>query len=101
MARLGSSQPVELMMSLDEIAEGFELSQFGAAPTKFDAEDLWPLTRARNQALPFVAVKDRIAALGVPAEDGRTLLARRLAEHHDARRPRSSGGRFAATGRNR
>ena len=68
MARLGSSQPVELMMSLDEIAEGFELSQFGAAPTKFDAEDLWPLTRARNQALPFVAVKDRIAALGVPAE---------------------------------
>ncbi len=67
MARLGSSQPVELKMSLDEIAEGFDLSQFGAAPTKFDAEDLWPLTRARNQALPFAAVKDRIAALGVPA----------------------------------
>lgn len=68
MARLGSSQPVELMMSLDEIAEGFDLSQFGAAPTKFDAEDLWPLTRARNQALPFAAVKDRIAELGVPDE---------------------------------
>ncbi|PQV53616.1 glutamyl-tRNA synthetase [Defluviimonas denitrificans] len=66
MARLGSSQPVELMMSLDEIADGFELSQFGAAPTKFDAEDLWPLTRARNHALPFETVKDRIAALGVP-----------------------------------
>ncbi len=68
MARLGSSQPVELMMSLDEIADGFELSQFGAAPTKFDAEDLWPLTRARNQALPFEAVKGRIAGLGVPEE---------------------------------
>src|SRR5690606_36761119 len=66
MARLGSSQPVELRMSLDEIAEGFELSQFGAAPTKFDAEDLWPLTRARNQHLPFEAVRDRIADLGVP-----------------------------------
>ncbi|MGB3176927.1 MAG: glutamate--tRNA ligase [Albidovulum sp.] len=66
MARLGSSQPVELMMSLDEIAEGFDLSQFGAAPTKFDAEDLMPLTRARNQVLPFDAVKDRIAGLGVP-----------------------------------
>ena len=66
MARLGSSQPVELRLSLDEIAEGFELSQFGAAPTKFDAEDLWPLTRERNQRLPFAAVKDRIAALGVP-----------------------------------
>jgi glutamyl-tRNA synthetase len=66
MARLGSSQPVDLKMSLDEIAAGFELSQFGAAPTKFDAEDLWPLTRERNQKLPFAAVRDRIAALGVP-----------------------------------
>ena len=68
MARLGSSQPVELKMSLDELAAGFELSQFGASPTKFDAEDLWPLTREANQSLPFDAVKERIAALGVPAD---------------------------------
>ncbi|MCU9849559.1 glutamate--tRNA ligase [Defluviimonas sp. WL0024] len=68
MARLGSSQPVELKLSLDEIAEGFDLSQFGAAPTKFDAEDLWPLTRQRNQALPFEEVKERIAGIGVPAD---------------------------------
>jgi len=68
MARLGSSQPVELRMSLDELADGFELSQFGASPTKFDAEDLWPLTREANQARPFEAVRDRIAALGVPAD---------------------------------
>ena len=66
MARLGSSQPVELRMSLDELAEGFDLSQFGASPTKFDAEDLWPLTREANQARPFEVVRDRIAALGVP-----------------------------------
>jgi glutamyl-tRNA synthetase len=66
MARLGSSQPVELKMSLDEIAEGFDLAQFGAAPTRFDAEDLWPLTRERNQHLPFAAVRERIAGLGVP-----------------------------------
>lgn len=68
MARLGSSQPVVLQMSLDEIAEGFDVSQFGAAPTKFDAEDLWPLTRERNQQLPFAAVSDRVTALGVPAD---------------------------------
>ena len=67
MARLGSSQPVELRMSLDEIAEGFDLSQFGAAPTKFDPEDLIPLTRARNQQLPYAAVADEVAKLGVPA----------------------------------
>ena len=67
MSRLGSSQPVELL-SLDEIADSFDLSHFGASPTKFDAEDLWPLTRHQNQSLPFAAVKDRIAALGVPAD---------------------------------
>lgn len=67
MARLGSGQPVTLA-SLDELAEGFDLSHFGASPTKFDAEDLWPLTRERNQALPFEAVRDRIAALGVPGD---------------------------------
>ncbi|WDA14005.1 glutamate--tRNA ligase [Paracoccus marcusii] len=65
MARLGSGVPVGLA-SLDELAEAFDLGQFGASPTKFDAEDLWPLTRERNQALPFAAVADRIAALGVP-----------------------------------
>lgn len=75
MARLGSSQPVELKMSLDEIAEGFDLSQFGAAPTKFDADDLIPLTRARNQHLPFEAVAEQIAGLGVPAEKARAFWA--------------------------
>ncbi|KGJ16319.1 glutamate--tRNA ligase [Paracoccus sanguinis] len=68
MARLGSNQPVELRLSLDELAEGFDLGQFGASPTKFDAEDLWPLTRERNQNLPLSAVADRLAALGVPDE---------------------------------
>jgi len=66
MARLGSNQPVALRMSLDELAEGFDLSQFGASPTKFDAEDLWPLTRERNQHLPYEAVRDRISGMGVP-----------------------------------
>lgn len=65
MSRLGSSQPVELL-TMDELVAGFELSHFGASPTKFDAEDLWPLTRAQNQSLPFEAVRSRITALGVP-----------------------------------
>ena len=67
MARLGSSQPVALAGSLDELVAGFEIGSFGAAPTKFDAEDLFPLTRAHVQSLPYDAVAARIAALGVPA----------------------------------
>ena len=68
MARLGSGQPIALQASLDELAAGFDLSHFGASPTRFDAEDLWPLTREYNQSQPFTAVRDRILALGVPAE---------------------------------
>jgi glutamyl-tRNA synthetase len=66
MARLGSSQPVELQMSLDEIAEGFDLNSFGSAPTKFDVDDLYPLTAKKLHGLPLDAIADEIAALGVP-----------------------------------
>ena len=68
MARLGSSRPVELAHSMQDLIDGFDIGTFGAAPTKFDPEDLLPLTRHYVQGLPFEAVKDRIAALGVPAE---------------------------------
>lgn len=68
MARLGSSKPVELVSSMDELVAGFDVGSFGAAPTKFDAEDLFPLTRHHVQGLPFAAVKERIAGLGVPAD---------------------------------
>ncbi|AWD21342.1 glutamate--tRNA ligase [Fuscovulum blasticum] len=69
MARLGSSKPVELASSIDELAEGFDVESFGAAPTKFDAEDLFPLTRGVVQGFSFDKVKDRIAALGVPEQE--------------------------------
>lgn len=66
MARLGSSQPVELQPDLDAIIEGFDLSHFGAAPTKFDQADLDPLTARHLQSLPLEAVQFDIAAAGVP-----------------------------------
>lgn len=68
MARLGSSEPVELRMTLDEVAAGFELSQFGSAPTKFDSDDLFPLTAKYLHGLDFAAVSGDIDALGVPKD---------------------------------
>ena len=44
MARLGSSDPVELRANVQEVVDGFDISKFGSAPTKFDADDLGPLT---------------------------------------------------------
>ncbi len=66
MARLGSSRPVELAGSLEDIAAGFDLESFGAAPTKFDQADLLPLTAQHLAAQPFAAMREKIAALGVP-----------------------------------
>lgn len=75
LARLGSSQPIDLRMSIDELADGFDLSHFGSAPTKFDPADLIPLTRTRNRHLPFPEVADRIAALGIPAKQAEQFWA--------------------------
>jgi glutamyl-tRNA synthetase len=66
MARLGSSDPVELRSSIDELAEGFNLSHFGAAPTKFDADDLGPLSARVLHAMPLSAVAAEVRAAGVP-----------------------------------
>ncbi|QEW18879.1 Glutamate--tRNA ligase 1 [Marinibacterium anthonyi] len=66
MARLGSSDPVELRTGMDELIEGFDISRFGSAPTKLDPDDLYPLTARYLQTLPLAQVKDEVAAAGVP-----------------------------------
>ena len=68
MARLGSSDPFEMRGSMAELVEGFDVTRFGAAPTKFDVEDLYPLTARYLHGLELDAVADVIAGIGVPAE---------------------------------
>lgn len=66
MARLGSSQPIDLFTTMDELSDGFDLSHFGAAPTKFDVDDLYPITARFLHGLPLEDVAEQVAALGVP-----------------------------------
>lgn len=68
LARLGSSDPFEMRGDMDQLVAGFDLSRFGAAPTKFDKEDLFPLTGRYLAILPLQKVKGAIDALGVPEE---------------------------------
>ena len=60
---------------MQDLIDGFDVGSFGSAPTKFDAEDLFPLTRAYVQSLPFAAVAEKIAALGVPADEAEAFWA--------------------------
>ncbi|MBT0956127.1 glutamate--tRNA ligase [Alphaproteobacteria bacterium KMM 3653] len=66
MARLGSSDPFEMRMSHAELIAGFDISRFGAAPTKFDREDLGPLTAKYLSTLSLEDVAEDVAAAGVP-----------------------------------
>ncbi|SHI97988.1 glutamate--tRNA ligase [Wenxinia saemankumensis] len=66
MARLGSSQPVELRGAVEEVVAGFDLSTFGSAPTKFDPADLRPLSARIRAGRPYEDMEDEIRAAGVP-----------------------------------
>jgi len=66
MARLGSSDPVELRYSIGDLMEGFDITAFGASPTRFDVEDLRPLSARYLRGLSFDAVARDIGAMGVP-----------------------------------
>ena len=66
MARLGSSEPVELRANVQEIVDGFDVTKFGSAPTKFDLNDLWPLTARYLATLSAQDVADTLA--DVPAD---------------------------------
>jgi glutamyl-tRNA synthetase len=68
MARLGSADPVTLRTTHEDLVEGFDIARFGAAPTKFDEADLFPLTARYLHALPLEAVAPDLAAAGVPEE---------------------------------
>ena len=68
MARLGSSDPIELRTDMESLIDGFDIERFGSAPTKFDVEDLFPMTGRYLQTLPLEAVAEDIAALGVPED---------------------------------
>ncbi len=65
LARLGSADPVEPRLSLQELAEGFDLTRFGRAPAHFDPADLEILNAKILHALPYAAAAERLKALGL------------------------------------
>ena len=62
-ARLGSADPVEPRQTPDAVAEGFEISRFGSAPTRLDPADLAPLGAKILHAMPYALAQPRLAAL--------------------------------------
>ena len=63
MAALGSSQPIVLAQSIDELAEAFDLKNFGSAPTKFDPEDVSRLSTSWLRGAPLFAVAKELSVV--------------------------------------
>ncbi|WP_424927541.1 glutamate--tRNA ligase [Amaricoccus tamworthensis] len=68
LARLGSSDPVVVQRSLGDVAEGFRIDAFGSAPTKFNPDDLAPLSARFLHEMEHDEVADDLAAIGVPPD---------------------------------
>jgi glutamyl-tRNA synthetase len=62
LARIGTSQPVEPMTSLEELSKDFDFSHFGRAPAHFDPHDVELVNARLLHKLDFTAVKDRLPA---------------------------------------
>ena len=60
LARIGTSQPVEPIASLEELAETFDFSTFGRAPAHFDPHDVELVNARLLHHLGYDAVADRL-----------------------------------------
>ena len=60
LARIGTSQPVEPIASLDELAASFDFSTFGRAPAHFDPHEVELLNARLLHHLEYPAVADRL-----------------------------------------
>ena len=62
LARIGTSQPVEAVASLDALAATFDFAHFGRAPAHFDPHDVELLNSKLLHHLAFADVADRLPA---------------------------------------
>jgi glutamyl-tRNA synthetase len=60
LARIGTSQPVEPITDLDELAADFDFAHFGRAPAHFDPHDVELLNARLLHKLDYSAVADRL-----------------------------------------
>ena len=60
LARIGTSQPVEPVADLDELAAGFDFATFGRAPAHFDPNEVVLINARLLHKLDHAAVKDRL-----------------------------------------
>src|ERR1700734_1553619 len=72
---VGSAEAVRPVASLDELANLIDLSQLSRAAARFDEAELEALSPRTLHQLPYAAVANRLAELGVAGPDAEALWA--------------------------
>jgi glutamyl-tRNA synthetase len=62
LARIGTSQPVEPVTDIEQLARDFDFAHFGRAPAHFDPHEVELLNARLLHLLDFAAVADRLPA---------------------------------------
>ncbi len=70
LARIGTSDPVEVFLHLDDILDSFSLDKLSRAPARIDPEELKRLNAKLLHDTPYSAVRARLDAMGADAGMG-------------------------------
>jgi glutamyl-tRNA synthetase len=69
----GTSESVSAARDMDELAARFDLAATSKGAAKFDPADLIALNRALFREMPFTAVSDRLAVMGIGGDTAEPL----------------------------
>ncbi len=64
LARLGTSLPVEPLLTMPELAAPFDLAIFSRTPPRFSEKELWSLNHKLYHLMPFAQMQQRLTASG-------------------------------------
>lgn len=65
LAKIGTSDPVDIRLSIDQLAEEFSFEKIGRAPAHFDPAELTALNGKLLHQLPYAAVQEKLTAMGI------------------------------------
>lgn len=65
MSRIGTSDPIEPLMNIQEAIDSFDFSKFSRNLPKFDEEELYRLNAKILHKMEFAEVKDRLLGMGL------------------------------------
>lgn len=65
LAKIGTSDPVEIRQTRDELVQEFGFDKIGRAPARFDPEELKHLNAKLLHETPYAKVQERLADMGL------------------------------------